>query len=51
MSKILIVEDDPNLRLNLGRILARGGHEVRMAVEGCEALGAASYSPASGEKR
>ncbi len=36
--RILIVDDDPNLRILLGRMLTRDGYSVQMAADGLEAL-------------
>jgi two-component system, chemotaxis family, chemotaxis protein CheY len=37
--RVLIVEDDDNLRLTLAEVLADDGHEVRVAQDGEVALG------------
>ena len=34
MARILLVEDDPLVRLGLSRLLVAGGHDVRMAARG-----------------
>jgi len=36
--RVLVVEDDPDLRTLMWRIFADGGHEVEMAVDGGEAI-------------
>lgn len=38
MALILVIEDDPALRLNLQRILELEGHEVQSAADGIEGL-------------
>jgi CheY-like chemotaxis protein len=38
MSRILVVEDDPNLRLVIRMVLERAGYEVAEATHGAEAL-------------
>jgi CheY-like chemotaxis protein len=38
MSKILIIEDDPQFRAMLGQMLAQDGHQVTAAANGVEGL-------------
>lgn len=38
MSRVLVVDDEPDIRLTMRLILERAGHEVREAVDGTEAL-------------
>ena len=40
MAKLLVVDDEPAIRLLLQAILAQEGHEVETAADGVEALGA-----------
>ena len=44
MSKILVVDDEPDLRFILRRIFERAGHEVAEASNGAEALGCVGRS-------
>lgn len=43
--RILVVDDDPGIRLVLGRALARCGYEVILASSGAEALGQLAADP------
>jgi len=38
MARILVIDDDPNIRRVLQRMLDRAGHEVAVAVDGVEGL-------------
>lgn len=40
MAKILIVDDDDDVRLNLKRVLCQQGHEITEAVNGMEGMAA-----------
>jgi len=42
--RILVVDDDPDVRSSLGRILTTAGHEVILAENGIEATGAGERS-------
>lgn len=43
--KVLIVDDDPNLRVSLDYLMRREGHEVQQAVDGAAALAAVDRNP------
>ena len=45
MSRILVVDDEPDQRFLLRRILQRAGHEVSEATDGAAALRAVQESP------
>ena len=45
MSRILVVDDEPDLRFILRRIFEKAGHEVADAVHGAQALEFARESP------
>lgn len=45
MPKILIVEDEPDFRIVLGRVLADLGYEVALAADGVRGLDAAMTIP------
>ena len=45
MASIVVADDDPNARDILSRVLGKGGHEVRLASDGREALELVNASP------
>ncbi|WP_188120312.1 response regulator [Actinoplanes lobatus] len=45
MGRILVVDDEPDLRFILHRILARAGHEIAEAGDGAAALTSVHESP------
>jgi two-component system, OmpR family, response regulator MprA len=43
--RLLVVDDDPDVRDSLGRALGYSGYSVATAANGCDALGAVTRSP------